>query len=71
MPDISMCNGVDCLVKDKCYRHIAKPSEYWQSFFPFYQSDTFKPETGCGDFIEVKRLHAKQNHQAASKTEKS
>lgn len=33
MPDITMCNGFDCKVKDKCYRHTAKPNEVRQSYF--------------------------------------
>jgi hypothetical protein len=33
MPDITMCKGTDCPHKEKCYRFMAKPSEYWQSYF--------------------------------------
>lgn len=33
MPDISMCNGGDCPLKEMCYRYTAKPSEYAQSYF--------------------------------------
>jgi hypothetical protein len=33
MPDITMCPGVDCIIKNKCYRYTAPPSEYRQSFF--------------------------------------
>jgi len=33
MPDISMCNGLGCEQKDKCYRHTAKPCEFMQSHF--------------------------------------
>lgn len=33
MPDITMCSGEGCPVKEKCYRFTAKPSEYWQSYF--------------------------------------
>jgi hypothetical protein len=32
MPDISMCQGEDCPVKKKCYRHTATPNQ-WQSYF--------------------------------------
>ena len=32
MPDITMCKGEGCPIKNNCYRHIAKPSEY-QSYF--------------------------------------
>lgn len=42
MPDISMCTGDDCPIKEKCYRFTAIPSEYRQSYFllPPYQKDT-------------------------------
>lgn len=33
MPDITMCEGIDCHLKENCYRHKAKPSELWQSYF--------------------------------------
>ncbi len=41
MPDITMCQGNDCPIKHKCYRHEAKPSEYRQSYFSEvpYESD--------------------------------
>lgn len=33
MPDITMCSGKDCPIKDSCYRHTATPSKFMQSFF--------------------------------------
>jgi len=33
MADITMCSGVGCRVKDKCYRFTAKKCEFWQSYF--------------------------------------
>ena len=33
MPDIAMCEGKDCPLKETCYRYTAKPSEYLQSYF--------------------------------------
>ena len=32
MPDITMCEGTGCPVKDECYRFTASPSDY-QSYF--------------------------------------
>lgn len=32
MPDISMCSGDGCPIKEKCYRFTAKPDEYLQSY---------------------------------------
>lgn len=33
MPDIAMCEGGDCPIKETCYRFTAKPSAYRQSYF--------------------------------------
>ena len=33
MPDITMCSGKDCPLKESCYRYTAKPSEFRQSYF--------------------------------------
>lgn len=33
MPDISMCNGLDCPLKESCYRYKAEPSTFMQSYF--------------------------------------
>lgn len=32
MADISKCEGVDCSIKEKCYRYTATASEYRQSY---------------------------------------
>ena len=40
MPDISMCHGKDCPLKESCYRFTATPDKYWQAYFggaPFEQ----------------------------------
>jgi hypothetical protein len=41
MPDISMCNGGECPLKETCYRYKAKPSEYQQAYIvtPPYEGD--------------------------------
>lgn len=33
MPDITMCVGEGCPLKEECFRYTAKPSEYRQSYF--------------------------------------
>ncbi len=33
MPDISMCRGEGCPLRDKCYRFTAEPNEFLQSWF--------------------------------------
>lgn len=32
MPDITMCTGGDCPLKLNCYRFMAVPNEFWQSY---------------------------------------
>ena len=57
MPDITMCEGGACPLKDKCYRHVAEESRL-QSFFvdPPYNEDTQKCEyywrTNLSDDVE-------------------
>ncbi len=33
MPDITMCSGANCPLKDECYRYTAEPSKFRQSYF--------------------------------------
>lgn len=33
MPDITMCSGLKCPLKEKCYRYTAKPKLLYQSYF--------------------------------------
>lgn len=33
MPDITMCEGTGCIIKDNCYRYTAEPSEFRQAYF--------------------------------------
>ena len=43
MPDITMCHGFECPVKEKCKRFSAKPDEHWQAYFlepPYEKTDT-------------------------------
>ena len=51
MPDITMCNGVGCSDRDKCYRHTATPSEY-QSWF----MDTPLEGTDCDYFWDNRQM---------------
>ena len=36
MPDITMCCNSDCPMRGKCYRYLAKPDKYAQSFALFH-----------------------------------
>lgn len=43
MPDITMCMGGDCELKEKCYRYTAKVNIYSQSYFskiPYWNSQS-------------------------------
>jgi hypothetical protein len=33
MPDVTMCYGEGCAQKESCYRYLATPDKYWQSYF--------------------------------------
>jgi len=33
MPDITMCSGAGCSIKESCYRHLAEPNKFRQSWF--------------------------------------
>lgn len=48
MPDIAMCGGGDCPVKENCWRYIA-PASHWQSYF----EDPPFTEEGCNYFWDV------------------
>lgn len=49
MPDITMCDGIGCHVKRRCYRHIANPSGL-QSYFG---DAPIKEDGSCEYFWEV------------------
>ena len=48
MPDITMCDGGDCPLKQNCYRYLATPSEFRQSYFVNLPYD--KQEDTCQHF---------------------
>ncbi len=33
MPDITMCQGINCELSSICYRYKAEPSKFRQSYF--------------------------------------
>jgi hypothetical protein len=33
MADITKCKGINCPVRDNCYRYTARDSEFYQSWF--------------------------------------
>ncbi|RLF68233.1 MAG: hypothetical protein DRN26_00215 [Thermoplasmata archaeon] len=51
MPDITMCPGFNCPRKLECYRHIARPSKYWQSYFA--NPPPVDADNNCKYFVEA------------------
>ena len=54
MPDITMCTGKDCPIKEKCYRYTAKPDEFRQSYF-----DAPYKDENCEYFWDNKKRNKK------------
>ncbi len=61
MPDITMCEGKDCPLKETCYRFTAKADIYYQAFFaepPFINNEknnaVQKGYVGCKYYWKTK-----------------
>ena len=53
MPDITMCQPKKCAIKERCYRHIATPSD-WQSWNDFSVNLRFgKDGWECASWIKI------------------
>jgi len=52
MPDITMCNGGDCPLKETCYRYKTTPDEFWQSYFVEVPYNEEKKE--CDHYWKIK-----------------
>jgi len=52
MPDICMCPGRECPLKDKCYRYRAKAEDVGQVY---YLTPPYK-EGECRAFIDVEKF---------------
>lgn len=48
MPDITMCPGLDCPLREKCYRYTAEPNKWRQSFADFTKN-VREVENSCGE----------------------
>jgi hypothetical protein len=48
MPDIAMCSGGECPIKENCWRYMA-PASRWQSYFAAPPCD----EEGCDYFWDM------------------
>lgn len=49
MPDIAMCSGGECPIKDNCWRYMAPPDRYQSYFAP----PPFKEKEGCEYFWDM------------------
>ena len=54
MPDIRMCQGGDCPLKDNCYRFTATPNEWRQSYFS--NTPWEEEEKNCEYYIPVQKI---------------
>ena len=52
MPDISMCVGGNCPMKETCYRYKAKPSDY-QSYFTETPFEMVEGKIECKYYWEI------------------
>jgi len=64
MPDISMCKGEDCPLKETCYRYTAESSDY-QAYFMKIPYDT--TTNSCDYHMEIwkKESMTPENHAEA------
>jgi len=53
MPDISMCEGGNCPLKETCYRYKAVPNEYRQSYFETPPFKMIEGEVKCEHYWEI------------------
>lgn len=51
MPDITMCEGGSCKIKEECFRYTAEPNPYRQSYADFYDITE-----ECEYFIDNKKI---------------
>ena len=52
MPDISMCDGKNCPVRDKCYRFTATPTPMRQAYMTFPRKD----DGSCDEFWDNSKM---------------
>ena len=70
MPDISMCSGRSCELKNLCYRYKAEPNKYMQTYFSIPPNKDLE----CDYFWEMKCEYCHQengNHKMSCTTQKT
>lgn len=67
MPDITMCKGEECPLKEQCLRYRATPSYFRQSYFLAPPYDEGK----CSEFVKFieKRACIKEGKEAVQEEE--
>lgn len=63
MPDISMCKGTSCPIKDSCYRHVAKPNRYLQTYFT---TPPIKDRKQCDYYWKIDIVEEEEVYDASS-----
>ena len=58
MPDITMCKPQYCELREHCYRYMAIPNEYWQSYADFsYDRNNDTKNDKCKHWIAYSDYH--------------
>ena len=52
MADITMCKDTRCPNNERCYRYVALPNSYWQSYF----MSSPKKMDGCPMFWPIEEI---------------
>jgi hypothetical protein len=53
MPDITLCKGKNCPLKETCHRYLAKPFEFRQSYFMEPPFQIVEGEPKCDYYWEI------------------
>jgi hypothetical protein len=51
MPDITMCKGENCTIKNECYRFTATPDKYRQAYFAESPCTKKMGGTSCDHYV--------------------
>jgi hypothetical protein len=80
MADITKCKGIDCPIKESCYRYTANASELWQSWFlddnvgkyinEKFECDMYWGETAQSAWNQLNTIIEKEVHQNNSNLNK-
>lgn len=68
MPDITMCANKQCPLREKCYRAMAVPNEYWQAW-SWFESSVVEGKVECEMFIKLEAVNGQKTHRAGRSKE--